>query len=235
MRKDIENAVVAALISFQKSAGLTRKQLAEKLSWSPSDVSDTLNRKKPLGDARRKFLEETLGEQFRQELSRELASIFGGARSEEQQFRDEDGYSIPLVTGSLSAGTGVIPLDEVQRWLWIPKEFLKSPASYECRYAAIKVDGNSMEPILEDGEIVVIDRAERDMDRLGERSVYAVKKDHENGVVKHLKLIPKDNILELISANAQWVRKHGFEYIKLDEVEENPIIGKVVFSFRRWR
>lgn len=154
---------------------------------------------------------------------------------EEQRVQEKDGYSVPLVKGALAAGTGAISADEVEQWLWLPKEYLRTPASYECRYAAIRVSGNSMEPILEDGEIVVIDRAERDLARLGERSAYAVRKDHENAVVKHLKLIHKDNILELISANAQWVRKHGFEYLKMDEVEENPIIGKVVFSFRRWK
>ncbi|MCR4288034.1 MAG: hypothetical protein NUW09_08485 [Deltaproteobacteria bacterium] len=30
-------------------------------------------------------------------------------------------------------------------------------------------------------------------------------------------------------------KKHGVETIDLGRLKENPIIGKVVFSFRRWK
>ena len=38
--------------------------------------------------------------------------------------------------------------------------------------------------------------------------------------------------LHLISASPYFTRKHGFEYINLREVEDNPIVGKVVFSLK---
>jgi len=46
----------------------------------------------------------------------------------------------------------------------------------------------------------------------------------------------KVRMLQLISANPQYTRERGFEYIKLDELDndQNPIIGRVVFSFRKW-
>ncbi|MBM2834261.1 MAG: hypothetical protein HW406_1422 [Candidatus Brocadiaceae bacterium] len=48
-------------------------------------------------------------------------------------------------------------------------------------------------------------------------------------------MIKSGKILQLISASPHFVREHGFEYINLKEVEDNPIVGKVVFSFRKWK
>ncbi|OOP55122.1 MAG: hypothetical protein AYP45_16475 [Candidatus Brocadia carolinensis] len=38
------------------------------------------------------------------------------------------------------------------------KKYLRLPAGHDFRYVALKVNGYSMEPILEEGDIVVIDR-----------------------------------------------------------------------------
>lgn len=45
--------------------------------------------------------------------------------------------------------------------LWIPKKYLQALAGHDFRYAALKVNGYSMEPLLAEGDIVVIDRAKR--------------------------------------------------------------------------
>jgi hypothetical protein len=45
--------------------------------------------------------------------------------------------------------------------------------------------------------------------------------------------VARGKILQLISASPYFVREHGFEYISLKELEDNPIIGKVVFGFRK--
>ena len=52
---------------------------------------------------------------------------------------------------------------------------------------------------------------------------------------KDLNFEEKGKILQLISASTHFVREHGFEYINLKEVEANPIVSKVVFSFRKWK
>jgi len=41
--------------------------------------------------------------------------------------------------------------------------------------------------------------------------------------------VVRGKILQLISASHHFVREYGFEYINLKEVEDNPIIVKVVF------
>jgi len=47
-------------------------------------------------------------------------------------------------------------------------------------------------------------------------------------------MIKSGRILQLISASPHLVKEHGFEYDNLKEVEDKPIIGRVVFSFRKW-
>ena len=42
--------------------------------------------------------------------------------------------------------------------------------------------------------------------------------------------VARGKILQLISASNHFVRKHDFEHINLKEVEDNPIIGRVVYK-----
>lgn len=85
---------------------------------------------------------------------------------------------------------------------------------------------------MEEDDIVVIDRADCDMKKIDENSVYAVRKD-DLYYEKHLHYEEKNKTLQLISASPHFINNHGFEYIHLKEIEENPITGKVVFSVRR--
>lgn len=154
--------------------------------------------------------------------------------SKEQTINNREGYIVPLAEGYLSGGTGTIPSDEIKDELWIPKKYLGAAKGAETRYVAIEVKGNSMEPIVQEGEIVVVDRTECDPEKIRSRSIYAVRVDSEN-YVKHLLYKKKENVLQLISANPQFVREHGIESIDLNTLDDSPIIGKVVFSFRRWK
>lgn len=91
-----------------------------------------------------------------------------------------------------------------------------------------------MEPLLEECDIVVIDRAECDLKKIHENSIYAVRKD-DLYYIKHLHYEEKIKALQLISASIHFTKKHGFEYINLKEVDNNPIVGKVVFSLKKWK
>lgn len=154
--------------------------------------------------------------------------------TEEQKIDKENGYIVPMIEGHISGGTGSIPLEEITEKFWIPKKYLQSPAGYDCRYVAIKVKGYSMEPLIEDDDIVLIDRVKNDLKNIQENSIYAVRKD-DLYYVKHLHYEEKEKKLQLISASPYFIREHGFEYINLKEIENNPIIGKVIFSFRKWK
>ncbi len=152
----------------------------------------------------------------------------------EQPIHEEDGYSIPIVEGTITAGTGAVADDRVKGYLWLPKQYLKSPAGYECRYVAVQVEGDSMEPLLSDGELVIIDRVRCKIEDITSKGIFAVNAGWGT-VVKHLKYDKKTNTLQLISANPEWLRIHGVEVISLDACETNPIVGKVVFSLKKWK
>lgn len=140
---------------------------------------------------------------------------------------------IPHAKGALSGGQGTVPPGELKGWLWIPKKYLPGGGDGE-RYAAVTVSGESMEPLLVDGETVVIDRTERDLDAVHKGSLYAVGKEGLS-FVKKLEYDKDTGMLFLISENRDHVNRQGVEYIRLKKGMENPIMGKVVFSFRRWK
>ena len=141
------------------------------------------------------------------------------AQTEEQRINEEDGYSIPLIDGYVSGGTGTIPLDMIKERLWIPKNYLHSPSGHDCRYIAIEVKGYSMEPLLEEGEIVIIDRSTCDLMHVREKNIYVVQKDSLY-YVKHLYYEDKEKKLHLISASPYFTRKHGLEYINLKKLKK---------------
>lgn len=140
---------------------------------------------------------------------------------------------VPLVEGRLSCGPGALPTDEIKEWLWIPRKHLPG-AGHANRYAAIEVSGTSMEPLLLHGETVIVDRTDCDIERLKRESLYAVRVDGHN-FVKHLNYNREEQTLYLISYNQDYMRQHGVEHIKLKKGMETPVIGRVVFSFRRWK
>ena len=102
------------------------------------------------------------------------------------------------------------------------------------RNVAIEVKGNSMEYDLQSGEIVIIDRVELDVEKIKKGSLYAVRYDGEN-YIKHLSFEKSKKRLHLKSANPQFSRDNTPQSIDLDQTEENPLIGKVVFSYGRWK
>lgn len=78
-----------------------------------------------------------------------------------------------------------------------------------------------MEPLLEEGEIVIIDRPDCDLKHLQKKNIYVVQKDSLY-YVKHLHLSVPVLILGGNTVLSLSILK-----------EDNPIIGKVVFSFRK--
>ena len=72
------------------------------------------------------------------------------------------------------------------------------------------------------------------MKKIHENGVYAIRKD-DLYYIKHLHCEEKSKTLQLISASPHFTRKHGFEYINLKEVKDNPIVGRVAFSLKKWK
>jgi SOS-response transcriptional repressor LexA len=77
--------------------------------------------------------------------------------------RAEGRYAlVPLLKEAVAAGTGrIVTEKEIDSYLTFPKEWL--PAR---NVTALKVKGDSMSPIIEDGYIVLVDTSQRDPGRL---------------------------------------------------------------------
>lgn len=159
-----------------------------------------------------------------------------GVESPEVPEKEKFYELVPQVKGSLSCGPGsAIPPAAVKDWLWIPKKHLPGGGDKD-RYAAVKVAGESMEPLLFDGDTVVIDRTDCDLGKIRKDGIYAVWNEAQDAsFVKHLDYDSAERILTLISYNHDYSRRHGVEHIRLKKVTDNPVMGRVVFSFRRWK
>lgn len=75
MRTLIERAIVQALFSYMEKKGMRQTALAERLVWSQSDLNDTLRGRKGIGKNRQAYLEDKLGEVFRQELLLKIGEL----------------------------------------------------------------------------------------------------------------------------------------------------------------
>ena len=148
-----------------------------------------------------------------------LAGIPALARGEEEDKRSQ---KVPLFKGKIAAGHGREIEGEIERELPFPKEWF-APGS---RIIALKVDGESMAPLVNSGYYVLVDISQTDIKRLVGHMVAArathgctlkwLRKDHDTGFFQ---LIPQH------VSEAYPVRT-----ITPDNQHEFGIIGRVV----RW-
>lgn len=127
--------------------------------------------------------------------------------------------SIPVV-GSVAAGTSCTATQNIVGYELTSPESLRS--GYE--YIYLKVKGDSMEPLLIEGDLVLVQL--QSMVESGDYAVVIV--DNEDGLVK--KIVYGENYIHLKSNNPYYpVRK--FEG---DEMNRVRIVGKVVESKRKF-
>lgn len=131
---------------------------------------------------------------------------------------------IRLVGGRVAAGAPAqVREDEIEGWVliyadreWIPND----PEKYTCA----KIDGYSMSPVLQPGDIVAIDHAERDPETLNGKMV-AFRID-EGVTVKWLKYDKQRELVVGIPEN-----KDELDYLVTLRGEEinNGIVGKIAW------
>ena len=116
-----------------------------------------------------------------------------------------------------SAGGGAFTFDENYEILTVDKKIMSSiVTSNRDRVEAINVDGESMEPTLQDGSIVFIDRAQTNINKDG---IY-IASTTAGLFIKRIRQ-RADGMIELISDN----RAYSPEIMLVDEVQ---IVGRVI-------
>ena len=126
---------------------------------------------------------------------------------------------IPVLRDEAAAGSPrEIYERDIDSFVAIPAKFVpKGPSAY----TGICIRGDSMEPILSDRFIVVVDHTNRDPIRLRGRMVAALMQ--EGVLVKWLARESRRDRIVLHSQNPEYAD------IVLEAPEKNPIIGDVVF------
>lgn len=150
----------------------------------------------------------------------------GSAFVNKQSDTDVEFKAIPKVAARLSAGTGSFDNEgDITDYLSFQRSWLAGKGSADAM-VAMEVFGQSMEPVIREGDTVLIDQSRKDV-LAG--AIYAVGVE-DTILIKRLEKHPPDKLV-LCSDNK------GYEPIVLEkeDAEKVRIIGKVIWSCREYR
>ncbi|MCK5683968.1 S24 family peptidase, partial [bacterium] len=132
---------------------------------------------------------------------------------------------IPKVAARLSAGTGSFDVeDNITDYLSFQTKWLAKKGSANSM-VAMEVFGQSMEPVIREGDTVLIDQAQN---IIIAGVIYAVGVE-DTILIKRLEKHPEKLVLSSDNKNYEPI------YIKKEEANKVRIIGKVIWSCREYR
>ncbi len=148
-----------------------------------------------------------------------------GSMFSEGHETEESITSIPVVEARLSAGTGSFDVGEgVIGHLAFQSSWLSKKGS-SAGMVAMEVFGQSMEPVIREGDTVLIDQSRKEIIA---GAIYAVGVE-DTILVKRLEKHPDK--LVLCSDN----RDYQPIYLEKDDAQKVRIIGKIIWSCREYR
>ena len=127
---------------------------------------------------------------------------------------------VPVMEGEAALGEPTVVQDKVRETIRLPRRVLPHPSL--CH--ALRVQGESMAPLIEKGMLVVLDRARRDPYMLRGRIV-AVRLDD---YVTIKRLIEQDGRFHIVADNPT----EEFRSIELDLRGGNLILGEIIYVVR---
>ena len=136
----------------------------------------------------------------------------------------EDEYvSVPLTEGKIAAGEPIITQENVIDWVVVHVRPLKKASASPRDLVACRVSGDSMWPVIADGDIIVIDRGV-EKKRILPKKIYAVWAD--DGITA--KMLQKEGrSLFLLPLNpAEEIRKIDLR------LNNAPIVGIVIGAWK---
>ncbi len=154
---------------------------------------------------------------------RPLQFIVGAPDNASAAKLDESDYiSVPLTEGNIAAGNPRIAEEDVIDYFLFHMRALKSSGASRDLIAC-RVEGDSMTPHLNSGDVVVIDRG-IDKNKIEEKKIYAIYDD--GGITA--KTLQKDGYhLYLIPLNLS----EKIQHVDLRE-NDSPIVGLVIGAWR---
>ena len=185
----------------------------EKGTWTiPLEQVQSLARK--LGVPPQSFLEE---EPMQAAQPPQLKVYQAASAAVSPKIRNDDYISIPLTDSAIAAGQPIIQENNIEDYVLLHVR----AAGKRKNLVASRVDGDSMEPMLHSGDIVVIDRGEK---KLVKNKIYAIF--YEEGLTAKYVERQKDLlVLRPINPTAQ------VQIINLNE-NPDPIVGRVIGAWK---
>lgn len=207
----------------RKEAGLPSSQesAAELLGFGQSALTQYLNGKIPLNvDAGVKFA-ELLGvsiSKFSPSLSDRALRVAGAVGITDDDDHAPASLVIPMVSIEVQAGIDRFvaePLEGYEGKHHVPRQWLEENDLYPASLVAVKVKGDSMQPLMYEGDIVVVNTADKVRKNGG---VFAMNFDGQ-AVIKRLSYERRDWYLSSDNPEYKPVPCRGSECI---------VIGRVV-------
>ena len=183
---------------LREKKGFSQEELAEKLSITKTTIGNYEN-------GRRDLTLDKLGE-----ILLVLDATFNEFFSISETNLEDT--KIPLIS-KVSAGNGLLVEENIVDLLPIPKELSK-----KCDFATF-VDGNSMSPVIKNGDIVLIKK-----DCEIENGNIVIFSLNGNSYIKKYHYNPFTKKISFISLNKE------YKDIFVEETDELNIIGRVVGS-----
>ncbi len=146
---------------------------------------------------------------------------FGDATTGENRHHYGEFVCVPQVNGSISAGGGLVADDSIEMRIAFRREWIQRRGDPQ-NMSLIRVSGDSMEPTLLSGDLVLIDHGRNFVDPQG--GIYAIALD-DSIMIKRLQVIYPAKTLKIISDNSR--------YEPLETVTDQVRInGKVIWFGR---
>lgn len=211
---------------LRKKLGRSREALSAQLAMSPKMLTFYENGTLPISADLLDDFSKRLNvppQEFLQEgdspivQTPELKVFQTSSTKTAPNIRSEDYVSIPLTESSIAAGQPIIQHENIEDYVLLHIRAARKRGNL----VASRVDGDSMEPTLHSGDIVVIDRDDK---KIVKNTMYAIF--YENGLTAKYVEPQKDLlILRPINPHAQ------VQIINLSE-HPDPIVGRIIGAWK---
>ena len=222
----INQIVGKKLKEYRKANGWTLEELSEYLCLVPQVLKYYENGSWPITSDLLSTLSEKMNipphelikeEGFSPVQTPELKIFQPESMSTAPSIKSEDYVSIPLTDSSIAAGQPIIQEDNIEDYVLLHIR----AAGKRKNLVASRVDGESMEPMLHSGDIVVIDRDDKNWSK---NRIFAIF--NEGGLTaKYLEKQKNLLILRPINPHSQ------VQIINLDE-NPDPVVGRVIGAWK---
>lgn len=236
--------IIERIKSLISKKNITAKKLAELAGITPVSIYRILNEHtrltnlttiQKISTALEIPIEELLREQPQKHTSADIMADIQIIYDYEPT-EDMEGYiRIPLMSTKASATPAVLEISSENRDGWVYMNSKRLPKNISEKCYAFKVRGDSMEPMLQENDLVAIqpyDFPPTSSD-LRHSNVYLVRIQDDNGsfglTLKHVNYINKDNVV-LSSDNIKYPPKN----IDLKTSNGFRIIGRIVWMWREF-